>query len=72
MRKLKLIAKRDFEIIRNKTVICKIEKDKEYIANYYDDTEEFFINENENEILVAELLDNKIKVDEDFKLIESL
>ncbi len=72
MRKLKLIAKRDFEIIRNSKVICKIEKDKEYIANYYDDTEEFFINENENEILVAELLDNKIKVDEDFKLIESL
>ncbi|HAT4337860.1 TPA: hypothetical protein I9094_000047 [Clostridium perfringens] len=72
MRKLKLIAKRDFEVIRNSKVICKIEKDKEYIANYYDDTEEFFINENENEILVAELLDNKIKVDEDFKLIESL
>ncbi|MDU3843681.1 MAG: hypothetical protein E7G71_02220 [Clostridium perfringens] len=72
MRKLKLIAKRDFEVIRNSKVICKIEKDKEYIANYYDDTEEFFIKENENEILVAELLDNKIKVDEDFKLIESL
>ncbi|MCX0373370.1 hypothetical protein LI058_07795 [Clostridium perfringens] len=72
MRKLKLIAKRDFEVIRNSKVICKIEKDKEYIANYYDDTEEFFINENKNEILVAELLDNKIKVDEDFKLIESL
>lgn len=72
MRKLKLIAKRDFEVIKNSKVICKIEKDKEYIANYYDDTEEFFINENENEILVAELLDNKIKVDEDFKLIESL
>lgn len=72
MRKLKLIAKRDFEIIRNNKVICKIEKDKEYIANYYDDTEEFFINENKNEILVAELLDNKIKVDEDFKLMESL
>ena len=72
MRKLKLIAKRDFEIIRNNKVICKIEKDKEYIANYYDDTEEFFINENGNEILVAELLDNKIKVDYDFKLIESL
>ncbi|MGU9139374.1 hypothetical protein ACV3XK_06275 [Clostridium perfringens] len=72
MRKLKLIAKRDFEVIRNNKVICKIEKDKEYIANYYDDTEEFFINENENEILVAELLDNKIEVDEDFKLIESL
>lgn len=72
MRKLKLIAKRDFEVIRNSKVICKIEKDKEYIASYYDDTEEFFINENGNEILVAELLDNKIKVDEDFKLIESL
>ncbi|EIA17468.1 hypothetical protein ACV30B_16690 [Clostridium perfringens] len=72
MIKLKLIAKRDFEVIRNSKVICKIEKDKEYIANYYDDTEEFFINENKNEILVAELLDNKIKVDEDFKLIESL
>ena len=72
MRKLKLIAKRDFEVIRNSKVICKIEKDKEYIANYYDDIEEFFINENKNEILVAELLDNKIKVDEDFKLIESL
>ncbi|WP_075810709.1 hypothetical protein [Clostridium perfringens] len=72
MRKLKLIAKRDFEVIRNSKVICKVEKDKEYIANYYDDTEEFFINENGNEILVAELLDNKIKVDQDFKLIESL
>ena len=72
MRKLKLVAKRDFEVIRNNKVICKIEKDKEYIANYYDDTEEFFINENENEILVAELLDNKIKIDEDFKLIENL
>ncbi|ELC8426285.1 hypothetical protein QYB63_002939 [Clostridium perfringens] len=72
MRKLKLVAKRDFEVIRNNKVICKIEKDKEYMASYYEDTEEFFINENENEILVAELLDNKIKVDEDFKLIESL
>lgn len=72
MRKLKLIAKRDFEVIRNSKVICKVEKDKEYIANYYDDTEEFFLNENGNEILVAELLDNKIKVDQDFKLIESL
>ncbi|MDH2475967.1 hypothetical protein [Clostridium perfringens] len=63
-----MIAKRDFEIIRNKKVIGKIEKDKEYIASYFEDTQEFFINVNGDEILVAEILDNQLKIDKDFKL----
>ncbi len=68
---MKLLAKRDFEIIRDKKVICKIEKDKQYITYLYEDTKEFFINVNGNEILVAEMLDNySLKVDEDFKLIK--
>ena len=32
MKNIKLLAKRNFEIIRDKKVICKIEKDKQYIA----------------------------------------
>lgn len=68
MKNIKLIAKRDFEIIRNKKVIGKIKKDKEYIASYFEDTQEFFININGDEILVAEILDNQLKIDEDFKL----
>ena len=68
---MKLLAKRDFEIIRDKKVICKIEKDKQYNTYLYEDTKEFFINVNGNEILVAEMLDNySLKVDEDFKLIK--
>lgn len=69
MKNLKLIAKKDFEIIRNKKVICKIEKDKEYVASYFEDTQEFFININGDEILVGEILDYQLKIDEDFKLI---
>lgn len=38
--------------------MCKIEKDKQYIAYLCEDTQEFFINVNGNEILVAEMLDN--------------
>ncbi|HFD2064460.1 TPA: hypothetical protein ACF2DS_000154 [Clostridium perfringens] len=68
MKNIKLIAKRDFEIIRNKKVIGKIQKDKEYIASYFEDTQEFFIKINGDEILVAEILDNQLKIDEDFKL----
>ena len=68
MKNIKLIAKRYFEIIRNKKVIGKIKKDKEYIASYFEDTQEFFINVNGNESLVAEILDNKLKIDKDFKL----
>lgn len=68
MQNLRLVAKRDFEIIKNKKVICKIEKNKEYIAYLYKDTEEYFINVNGNEILVGKILDNQLKIDEDFKL----
>lgn len=68
MKNIKLIAKRNFEIIRNKKVIGKIQKDKEYIASYFEDTQEFFIKINGDEILVAEILDNQLKIDEDFKL----
>ncbi|EOU2128044.1 TPA: hypothetical protein ACF2DS_000735 [Clostridium perfringens] len=68
MKNIKLIAKRDFEIIRNKKVIGKIQKDKEYIASYFEDTQEFFIKINGDEVLVAEILDNQLKIDEDFKL----
>lgn len=71
MKNIKLLAKRDFEITRDKKVMCKIEKDKQYIAYLCEDTQEFFINVNGNEILVAEMLDNYLlKIDEDFKLIK--
>lgn len=42
MKNIKLLAKRDFEITRDKKVMCKIEKDKEYIVYLYEDTQEFF------------------------------
>ena len=71
MKNIKLLAKKDFKITRDKKFMCKVEKDKQYIAYLYEDTQEFFINVNGNEILVAEMLDNYLlKIDEDFKLIK--